>query len=130
VCSHDPTNPRLAALYPDHPRVTLREETISQAVAAFIAERFLGPDRKAMLAAVLPADAADQAARQTEQAGHLRKQLARIDAAERALISELETQADPAYRARIRARCAETLRRADPHRDGPGRRRGSHHPGR
>jgi hypothetical protein len=48
--------------------------------------------------------------RQAEQAGHLRKQLARIDAAERALISELETQADPAaqaYRARIRVRYAE-----------------------
>jgi site-specific DNA recombinase len=113
VCSHDPTNPRLAALYPDHGRVTLREETISKAVAAFVAERLLGPDRKAMLAAVLPADAAEQAARHAETAGHLRKQLARIDTAERALISELETQADPAdpaaqaYRTRIRARYAE-----------------------
>jgi site-specific DNA recombinase len=113
VCSHDPTNPRLAAQYPDHPRVTVRKETISQAAAAFIAERLLGPDRTAMLAAALPADAADQATRQTEQAGHLRKQLAPIDTAERALISELETAADPAdpaaqaYRARIRARYAE-----------------------
>jgi hypothetical protein len=66
-----------------------------------------------MLAAVLPADAAGQAARQADQAEHHRKQLARIDAAERALISELETQADPAdpaaqaYRTRIRARYAE-----------------------
>jgi len=113
VCSHDPTNPRLAALYPDHPRVTVREETISAAVAAFIAERLLGPDRKTMLTAVLPADAAGQAQQQTAQAEHFRKQLARIDAAERALISELETAADPAdpaaqaYRARIRARYAE-----------------------
>jgi hypothetical protein len=113
VCSHDTTNPRLAARYPDHPRITVREETISKAIAAFIAERLLGPDRAAMLAAVLPADAAEQTARHAEQAGHLRKQLARIDAAERALISELETAADPAdpaaqaYRTRIRARYAE-----------------------
>ena len=113
VCSHDPTNPRLAAQYPDHPRVTVREETISKAVAAFIAERLLGPDRKAMLAAALPADSAGQTARHAETAGHLRKQLARIDAADRALITELETAADPAdpaaqaYRARIRARYAE-----------------------
>ena len=113
VCSHDHTNPRLAAQYPDHPRVTVREETISQAVATFIAERLLGPDRAAMLAAALPADAAEQTARHAETAGHLRKQLARIDTAERALITELETAADPAdpaaqaYRARIRARYAE-----------------------
>jgi site-specific DNA recombinase len=113
VCSHDHTNPRLAAQYPDHPRVTVREETISKAVAAFIAERLLGPDRKTMLAAALPAGAAEQTARHAEAAGHLRKQLARIDTAERALISELETAADPAdpaaqaYRARIRARYAE-----------------------
>ncbi len=66
-----------------------------------------------MLVDALPAHAADHATRQADQAGHLRKQLARIDAAERALISELETAADPAdpaaqaYRARIRARYAE-----------------------
>jgi hypothetical protein len=113
ICSHDPANPRLAAQFPDHGRISLREDIISKAVAAFIAERLLGPDRKAMLAAALPADAADQAARQARAAGHLRQQLARIDTAERALISELETQADPAdpaaqaYRARIRARYAE-----------------------
>lgn len=46
VCSHDPTDPRRAAAYPDHGRVTLREDTISEAVAAFITERILGPDRK------------------------------------------------------------------------------------
>ena len=109
ICSHDPANPRLVAQFPDHGRVSLREDTINRAVAAFIAERILGPDRRAMLAAALPADAADHAA----QAEQLRKQLARIDVAERALISELETQADPAdpaaqaYRARIRARYAE-----------------------
>lgn len=66
-----------------------------------------------MLTAALPADAADQTARHPETAAHLRKQLARIDTAERALISELETAADPAdpaaqaYRTRIRARYAE-----------------------
>ena len=76
VCSHDPTNPRLAALYPHHGRVTLREETVSKAVAAFITERILGPDRKTMLAAALPTDAAVQFARHAETAEHLRKQLA------------------------------------------------------
>ena len=102
-----------ATLAAGHGRVTPREETISQAVAAFVAERLLGPDRAAMLAAALPADAAEQAARHAETAEHLRKQLARIDTAERALISELETAADPAdpaaqaYRTRIRARYAE-----------------------
>ncbi len=66
-----------------------------------------------MLASALPADAADQAARHDQTVTHLRKQLARIDTAERALIGELETQADPAdpraqaCRARIRARYAE-----------------------
>jgi hypothetical protein len=66
-----------------------------------------------MLAAALPADTAEQAARHDDQTEHLRKHLARSDAAERALISELETAADPAdpaaqaYRARIRARYAE-----------------------
>jgi hypothetical protein len=64
-------------------------------VAAFIAERLLGPDRKTMLTAALLADAAEQTARHAETAGHLRKQLARIDAAAQA------------YRARIRARYAE-----------------------
>jgi len=78
-----------------------------------------------MLAATLPANAADQ----VETAARLRKQLARIDTAERALISGLETQADPAdpaaqaYRARIRARYAELYDERTPHRNHPGRRR-------
>jgi hypothetical protein len=60
-----------------------------------------------------PATAARHADARDRQTGHLRAELARIGTAERALISELETPADPAdpaaqaYRARIRARYAE-----------------------
>ncbi len=66
-----------------------------------------------LLAAQLPATAAGYAEAQARQVKHLRAELARIDTAERGLISELETPADPAdpaaqaYRARIRARYAE-----------------------
>jgi hypothetical protein len=113
TCPVQDQQPKARRPVPDHPRVTVRDETVSKAVAAFIAERLLGPDRKTMLTAALPADAAEQTARHADTAGHLRKQLAQIDTAERALISELETAADPAdpaaqaYRARIRARYAE-----------------------
>jgi hypothetical protein len=72
------------ASHPDRARVTVREETINAAAAAFIAERLLGPDRAAMLAATLPANAAEQTARHADRAGHLRKQLARTDTADRA----------------------------------------------
>jgi hypothetical protein len=66
-----------------------------------------------MLATQLPASAADEAARRAAHADALRKQLAKIDTGEHALITELETPADPsdpaaqALRGRIRARFAE-----------------------
>ena len=72
-----------------------------------------GPERRALLAAQLPATTADHASQQARQVAHLTTQLNRIEVAERGLISELEAPADPgnpataAYRARIRARYAE-----------------------
>ena len=112
-CPHDPANPRHPAAHPDHPAVSVREDTLMAALAAFFDQYVFGHDRAALLAAQLPATAADHADQQARHQAHLRTELARIDTAERALITELEDPADPAdpaaqaYRARIRARYAE-----------------------
>ena len=80
------------------------------ALARFFTERVFGPDRAAMLATQLPASAAGQAERRDKQAAAIRRKIARLDSAETALITELETPADPAdpaaqaLRQRIRAR--------------------------
>ncbi len=109
-CPHDKTIPRHAAAHPGHPSMTVREDDLMTALTRFFGERVFGPDRAAMLAAALPASAADQAAQRTAKAAALRKQLARIDTAENALITELEAPAQPgdpaaqALRNRIRAR--------------------------
>jgi len=72
-----------------------------------------GPDRAALLKAQLPADAKQQAARRATLARHLDQQLAKNEVAQQALITELETPADPgdpaatALRERIRARYRE-----------------------
>ena len=113
TCPHDPANPRHTAAHPDHPHVSVREDTLVQALAGFFDQYVFGYDRAALLAAQLPATAAGHAAQQARQIAHLEAQLARIEAAERGLISELEAPADPAdpaaaaYRSRIRARYAE-----------------------
>jgi len=104
-CPHDPANPRHRAACPDHPPVSLREDTLMVALEGFFDQYVFGRDRAELLAA--------QAEQQARQTARLRTELARIDTAERALISELEQPADPAdpatqaYRARIRARYAE-----------------------
>ena len=85
----------------------VREEPVLAAVIRFYADRVFGPDRAALLAAILPVTAAAQAARTTARAKVLRKKLAKIDVAETALISELETPAAQALRNRIRARFTE-----------------------
>jgi site-specific DNA recombinase len=80
------------------------------ALARFFTERVFGPDRAAMLTTQLPATAAGQAERRDKQAAAIRRKIARLDSAETALITELETPADPgdpaaqALRQRIRAR--------------------------
>jgi DNA invertase Pin-like site-specific DNA recombinase len=113
ACPHNPANPRHTATHPDHPHVSIREDTLITALAGFFDQYIFGHDRAALLAAQLPATAAGHAEAQARQAAHLQTQLRRIDTAERGLISELEAPADPAdpaaaaYRARIRARYAE-----------------------
>ena len=112
-CPHDPANPRHAAAYPDHGTVALPEALIMAAIGTFFDQYVFSHDRAALLAAQLPATDAEHAEARERQEAHLRAELGRIDIAERALISELETPADPgdpatqAYRARIRARYAE-----------------------
>jgi hypothetical protein len=112
-CPHTRANPRHAAAHPDHPPVGVREDTLISALAGFFTERVFGPDRATMLTTQLPASAADEAARRQAHAAALRKQLAKIDTAEHALITELEAPAAPgdpaaqALRGRIRARFAE-----------------------
>jgi len=70
----------------------------------------LGHDRAATLARLLPASAADQAARRDAQAAELTRRLARNDAAQKGLIVELAqlgsdtSPATTAYRTRIRIR--------------------------
>jgi hypothetical protein len=112
-CPHDPGIRRHAAAHPDHRHVTVREEPLMGAITGFYAERVFGPDRAALLAAVIPVTTAVKTARATARERTLRKKLAKIDVAETALITELETPADPgnpaaqALRNRIRARFTE-----------------------
>ena len=65
-------------------------------LARFFTERVFGPDRAAQLTTQLPATAAGQAQRRDKQAAAIRRKLARLEGAETALITELETPADPA----------------------------------
>jgi site-specific DNA recombinase len=94
-CPHDPANPRHTAAHPGHPHISVREDALVQALAGFFDEYVFGYDRGALLAAQLPATAAGHAEQQARQIAHLDAQLARIDTAERGLISELEAPADP-----------------------------------
>ena len=109
-CPHEPGLPRHYAAYPDHRTVAVRETIMMDALARFFTERVFGPDRAAMLTAHIPASAAAQEQRRHNQAEAIRRKLTKIDTAENALITELETPADPADRAaqalrqRIRAR--------------------------
>ena len=83
------------------------------ALTRFFTERVFGPDRAAMLTAHIPASAAAAEQRRHTKAETIRRKLAKIDTAENALITELETPADPsdpaaqALRQRIRARFTE-----------------------
>jgi hypothetical protein len=112
-CPHDPGHRPHATAYPDHPHVAIREETLMAATATFFAQYVFGPDRAAMLNAQLPADAEQEAARRAAHAKRLDQQLARNETAQHALITELETPADPgdpaaqALRERIRTRYRE-----------------------
>jgi DNA invertase Pin-like site-specific DNA recombinase len=112
-CPHDPANPRHAAAHPDHGPVSVREDALMDALAQFFDQYVFGHDRAALLTTQLPATTAGHAKARARTEKHLRTALARIDTAERALISELEqlgpdtSPAAQAYRHRIRARNAE-----------------------
>jgi hypothetical protein len=91
ACHHNPDNLRQAAQAPDHPRtISIREDTLLEVIRDFFATRVFGPDRAALLAAELPATAAQDAARRDKQAAALRKRLHRIDTAENAHAREIE----------------------------------------
>jgi hypothetical protein len=113
LCPHDPGHKAHVAAYPDHPNVMISEKTLLAATASFFAQYVFGPDRATMLKAQLPADAEQETARRAAQAKRLDKQFAKNELAQQALISELETPADPddpaalALRERIRARYRE-----------------------
>ena len=115
-CPHNPANPRHTAAAPDHPRtVRVREDDLLTVIRQFFATRIFGPDRAAMLAARLPATAAENTARREQEAARLHKRLRKIDAAENAHAREIEhlaslpqdSPAPTALRARIIARFGE-----------------------
>ncbi len=113
VCPNNKKNPHGARKCPDHVRAAIREDVITTAIAGFLDQFVLGHDRAAMLQQLLPASAADQAARRDAQAAELTRRLARNDAAQKGLIAELAqlgsdtSPATTAYRVRIRQHYTE-----------------------
>ncbi len=94
LCPHDTRNPRHAAAAPDHPRtVTIREDHLYAALAQFFDEWIFGPERAALLADLLPANAAADAARTEKHAAGCDRRLRQIDAAEKARTDEMEALA-------------------------------------
>ena len=94
-CPHNPADPRHTAAHPDHGPDSVREDTMLTALGQFFDTYVFGYDRASLLATLLPATDADHAETQARHAARLRTELARIDTAERGLISELEQPADP-----------------------------------
>ena len=93
-CPHNPANPRHTAAAPDHPRtVRVREDDLLTVIHQFFATRVFGPGRAAMLAAYLPATAAEDTTRREQETGRLHKRLRKIDAAENAHAREIENLA-------------------------------------
>jgi len=112
TCPHNLANPRHTAKAPDHPRtVKVREDDLLTVIREFFATRIFGPDRKTMLAARLPASAAEDTARREQETARLQKRLRKIDAAETAHAREIENlaampQGSPAITA-LRSRIIE-----------------------
>jgi hypothetical protein len=112
-CPHDPGHKAHAVAFPGHPYVAIREDTLMNATASFFQEYVFGPDRAAMVAAHIPATAAQQAAKRAARIQWLDKRIDKIKTAQNALVTELETPADPsdpgaqALRERVRARYSE-----------------------
>ena len=113
ICPHDPKNPRHAQAHPQHTRASVKEETITAALARFMDDYLLGHDRAAMLQVQLPAGAADQAERRDRQATALRRKLAKIETAQKGLMTQTEQLGDDtspaanAMRDRIREQFTE-----------------------
>jgi site-specific DNA recombinase len=113
TCQHNPARHRRPA---DHPRtVAVREEHLLEAIRQFYAERIFGPERAALLAAQIPATAAQDTARRQQETARLTKRLHQIDTAENAHAREIEAlgnqagnaAAITALRTRIIARFTE-----------------------
>ena len=83
------------------------------AITGLLDQWVFGHDRAAMLADLIPAASAEQAAARQRQQAHLTAELARIATAQAGLFTELErlgpdtSPATQAYRQRIQARHAE-----------------------
>ena len=96
--------------------MSIREDALTEVLRRFFAQRIFGPERRALLAELFPADDAEQAARDQAAADALRQRLRQIEAAENAHAREIEalageTTAAPAavtaLRSRILARFTE-----------------------
>ncbi|MDX6395341.1 MAG: hypothetical protein QOJ73_6404, partial [Streptosporangiaceae bacterium] len=82
--------------------VSVREDALLAIVHQMFRERIFGPERAALLAELIPANAAAEAAHRDKQETALRKRLRQIDAAENAQAREIEALAhvgDPHSRA-------------------------------
>jgi hypothetical protein len=114
MCPHDTSR---AAVPEAHPRtVSIREDLLTGAIRRFLAKRIFGAGRRDLLATQIPADAAEQAARDQAATEAMHERLRQIEAAENAHAREIEalateTTAAPAavtaLRSRILARFTE-----------------------
>ena len=94
LCPHDPANPRHAQAHPEHARTSVKEEIITAALGRFMDDYLLGHDRASMLQVQLPAGAAEEAERRERRAAALRDKLARIQTAQRGLMTQAEQLGD------------------------------------
>ncbi len=122
LCPHEMTNARHAAAVPDHPTtVTVREDHLLAALTQFFDERIFGPERARLLQELLPAGAADDAARKDKQAARLRRRVTQIDAAEHGHMTEMEalaaTAGNPNALAAMRRRHLERFTELETERD-------------
>jgi len=76
---------------PGHPKtISIREDTLTDLIRQFFAERIFGPERAALLADLIPAGAAELARQREQQAAALHQRLHQIDTAEDAHAREIE----------------------------------------
>jgi site-specific DNA recombinase len=94
LCPHDPANPRHAQAHPEHSRTSLKEEIITAALGRFMNDYLLGHDRAAMLQVQLPAGEAEEAERRDRRADALRQKLAKIQTAQKGLMTQAEQLGD------------------------------------